>query len=120
MSEPIWDVRLRIVSESLSVAELTAMIGVLPDQSSERGSFRRGSSLARRFSSWEIESGLDAAMDVTTHVFRVIERMSRHVDTLRKASDLADGLELAIVGRFRPSTHDNPGVGISLKTSSRS
>lgn len=113
MSAPEWEVRLRLVSESRSVAELTALVGMHPDRSSDRGTFRRGSSLARRFSSWEIESDLDASRDVSQHVSRIVERLMGHTDALRRAAALADGLELSIVGRFDPRTDDRPGVNLT-------
>ncbi len=113
MSAPQWDIRLRIVSETLSVAEITTMTGVPPDRSSDRGTLRRGSSLPRRFSSWEIESGLNAAMDVAAHVSRIVERMAGHADALRRTAELADGFELSIVGRFEPTVDDSPGVNLT-------
>lgn len=113
MSAPLWDVRLRMISETLSVAEIATMTGVPPDRSSERGTFRRGSSLARRFSAWEIESGLDASTDVAEHVSRIVERLAGHADELRRTAELADGFELSIVGRFEPEVDDSPGVNLT-------
>lgn len=113
MSAPQWDVRLRIVSEALTVAEITSMTGVPPDRSSERGTFRLGSSLARRFSSWEIESGLGAAENVTAHVSRIVDRLAGHAEALQRASKLVDGFELSIVGRFDPTADDSPGLNLT-------
>jgi hypothetical protein len=113
MSAPQWDIRLRIVSETLSVTEITTMTGLQPDRSSERGSFSPGSSLARRFTSWEIESGLSATSDVSAHVSRIADRLAGHVGALRRAAELADGFELSIVGRFDPTADDSPGVNLT-------
>ena len=114
MSVPTWNVRLRIVSEVLTVAEITRIVGVSPDRSSDRGSLRRGSSLALRFSAWEFESGLSATADVTEHVSRIVERLETHAVALRSAAGLADGFELSIVGRFDPALDHSPGLNLTV------
>jgi hypothetical protein len=113
MSAPQWEVRLRLVSEKLSVAEITTMVGVEPDRSTERGTLRRGSSLPRRFSAWEIESRLGVAGDVAEHVSSITERMLSHSGSLRRAAEQVDGFELSIVGRFDPTVDDSPGVNLT-------
>jgi Domain of unknown function (DUF4279) len=113
MSAIEWTVRLRLVSERLSLAEMTEMVGVDPDRCSERGSLRSGSSLPRRFSSWEVESRLSATADVDEQVADLAERMVTHAESLRIAGVQADGFELAVVGRFDPAVDHSPGVNLS-------
>ena len=95
------------------MSDTTTMTGVSPDRSSERGTLRQGSALPRRFSSWEITSGLSATTEVAQHVGRIVERMAGHADALRRTGERVDGFELSIVGRFEPALDDNPGVNLT-------
>lgn len=113
MSATSWEVRLRIVSEQRSVAELSALVGIDPDHSIERGTLRHGSSLPRRFSSWEIESRCEAMTDVADHVGDILERIVDRREKLRLVAAQVDGFELSIVGHFNPRLDDNPGMNLT-------
>jgi hypothetical protein len=113
MSSVWWKVSLRLVSDELSVAEISEMLGGEPDQSSDRGTFRPGSTLPRKFSFWEIHSDLPGESDVEDHVDRIIERMPVSFDDVRRVRPSLTFCVLAITGYFLRKDVGKPGVNLT-------
>lgn len=113
MSSVRWKVSLRLGSDELSVAELSKMLGGQPDQSSDRGTYRPGSSLPRKFSFWKIHSDLPAEADVEDHVDRIIDRMPVSFDDVRRVRPSLEFCELSILGYFLREDVGKPGISLT-------
>lgn len=115
MNLPCWNIRLRIISETLTVPEIERLVGGRPDRASERGTLPHGSSLPRRFSTWEVTSLLDPTADAGEHVSGILDRVSDLAEGFLRAVDSGCLLEMSIVARFDPSTDRNPNCNLSAE-----
>lgn len=78
---------LRIGSKTMSIGEITDIMGVKPTESYEKGtplSRRNPKSAVRQESLWIKESGLDSSEPINTHISSLISLIENKVDLFKQ------------------------------------
>lgn len=80
-------VLLNISSDALSVDEMTALIGVKPDNAIAKGDSIQRTLLKARRHRWQIGSGKDASTNMVEQIHALSERVAGSESRIRKLAD---------------------------------
>ena len=90
------------VSGDFDPADITALMGIEPTETWEKGSRNERTHLERKFSRWSLISRLSRSESIENHIKDVVEQLKPHAAAVSKLAERFS-TEIPVVGYFHQS-----------------